>query len=305
MFGKSLILIVMALAVGLAGSTAKADWLPSDGWNMHFPQIPSVFGWDVNATSPSVLADAWICTETDWVRDIHFWGSWLNGLEGQVVAFQMSIHADIPANPPDVPYGKPGALLWEKQVSNFHVAIPDIPPGPVGWYDPSAGTGISEDHSHRFQYNVFLDAPDWFWQTEGTVYWLVISAVVAEPGQTQWGWTSSQDHWSDAATWAFSGEYIWIDTWEPPDYMQSLDLAFVIGPGEACCDKPGDCNDDGVTDVGDAIYLVNYVFKGGPPPPCLDEGDANFDCNINISDAVYLISYIFRGGQPPECGCVE
>jgi hypothetical protein len=30
----------------------------------------------------------------------------------------------------------------------------------------------------------------------------------------------------------------------------------------------GDANDDGWANVGDAFYLINYVFKGGAAPEC-------------------------------------
>ena len=72
-----------------------------------------------------------------------------------------------------------------------------------------------------------------------------------------------------------------------------------------CCNLPGDANNDDQTNVGDAVYLINYVFSGGPPSPCMDEGDANSDCSVNIGDAVFLISYIFGGGPVPACGCAE
>lgn len=61
----------------------------------------------------------------------------------------------------------------------------------------------------------------------------------------------------------------------------------------------GDANHDGNVNVGDAVYLVNYIFRSGPPPAYLAEGDANGDCNVNIGDAVYLVNYIFRGGPSP------
>jgi hypothetical protein len=63
--------------------------------------------------------------------------------------------------------------------------------------------------------------------------------------------------------------------------------------------KPGDANDDESTNIGDAVYLIGYVFKGGAPPPSKGEGDANGDCSVNIGDAVYLISYVFKGGAAP------
>jgi hypothetical protein len=51
--------------------------------------------------------------------------------------------------------------------------------------------------------------------------------------------------------------------------------------------------------LADAVYVINYVFKGGPPPDPLAAGDANLDGAVNLADAVYLINYIFKGGQPP------
>jgi hypothetical protein len=66
---------------------------------------------------------------------------------------------------------------------------------------------------------------------------------------------------------------------------------------------PGDANGDGVTNVGDAVFLINYVFRDGPPPDPFKAGDANSDCAVNVGDAVFLINYIFRDGPAPEPGC--
>lgn len=60
----------------------------------------------------------------------------------------------------------------------------------------------------------------------------------------------------------------------------------------------GDANGDGTINVGDAVYIVNYVFRGGPAPDSY-QGDANGDGNINIGDAVFIVNYVFRGGPPP------
>jgi hypothetical protein len=72
-----------------------------------------------------------------------------------------------------------------------------------------------------------------------------------------------------------------------------------------CCETPGDANRDGTTNVGDVVYIINYVFKGGDAPICPKEGDPNSDCSINVGDAVFLISYIFKQGDTPECGCAN
>lgn len=73
------------------------------------------------------------------------------------------------------------------------------------------------------------------------------------------------------------------------------------GAGEPCDCEPGDPNGDLLTNVGDAVYIINYIFKGGPPPTpyAICSGDANGDCAVNVGDAVYQINYIFKGGPAP------
>ncbi|MGB2698349.1 MAG: RHS repeat-associated core domain-containing protein [Candidatus Zixiibacteriota bacterium] len=61
----------------------------------------------------------------------------------------------------------------------------------------------------------------------------------------------------------------------------------------------GDANNDGVTTVADVVWLINYLFRNGPVPPCMDAGDANDNGEANITDAVYLVNYLFRNGPPP------
>jgi len=62
----------------------------------------------------------------------------------------------------------------------------------------------------------------------------------------------------------------------------------------------GDANYDYVANVGDASYLVNYVFFGGTQPkPVLTSGDANCDGDVNVADAVTIINYVFKGGALP------
>jgi plastocyanin len=63
--------------------------------------------------------------------------------------------------------------------------------------------------------------------------------------------------------------------------------------------KRGDANGDGKITVSDVVYLVNYLFKGGPAPNPFLTGDANCDTKVTISDVVYLVNYLFKGGPPP------
>jgi hypothetical protein len=63
----------------------------------------------------------------------------------------------------------------------------------------------------------------------------------------------------------------------------------------------GDANGDGQINLADAVYLVNYLFIGGPPPDPLWMGDANCSCGVDLADAVYVVNWLFIGGPPPGC----
>lgn len=72
-----------------------------------------------------------------------------------------------------------------------------------------------------------------------------------------------------------------------------------------CCDKAGDANNDGAVNIGDAVWLLNYLFKGGNAPPCPSEGDANADLAINVGDVVLLIKFVFKAGLAPICATIS
>jgi hypothetical protein len=63
----------------------------------------------------------------------------------------------------------------------------------------------------------------------------------------------------------------------------------------------GDANGDGIANVGDAVFLITYIFKFGPPPVPIEAGDANCDGSVNVGDAVYLVNFVFMKGPPPCC----
>jgi hypothetical protein len=61
----------------------------------------------------------------------------------------------------------------------------------------------------------------------------------------------------------------------------------------------GDANGDGVINVVDVVYLINYLFISGPAPDPIQAGDVNCDGFVNVTDVVYLINYLFIDGPPP------
>jgi hypothetical protein len=75
--------------------------------------------------------------------------------------------------------------------------------------------------------------------------------------------------------------------------------AYELGP----CSRflRGDANGDGSHDLADPIRVLESLFLGGGPLPCLDAGDADDTGAIEITDAVYSLEYLFLGGpRPPE-----
>ncbi len=63
----------------------------------------------------------------------------------------------------------------------------------------------------------------------------------------------------------------------------------------------GDVNKDEVIDVGDVVYLVSYLYRGGSAPDPLAAGDVNCDGIVDVGDVVYLVTYLYRGGPEPSC----
>ncbi len=61
----------------------------------------------------------------------------------------------------------------------------------------------------------------------------------------------------------------------------------------------GDVNADGLVDIADVIFLINYLLMAGPAPDPLMAGDVNLDGDVNVGDVIYLINYLFLGGSPP------
>jgi hypothetical protein len=63
----------------------------------------------------------------------------------------------------------------------------------------------------------------------------------------------------------------------------------------------GDANGDGIIDLEDVIYLINYLYRCGPPPSPLEAGNSNCDGVLGVGDVVYLINYLLREGPRPSC----
>ncbi|MGB7063095.1 MAG: dockerin type I domain-containing protein, partial [Candidatus Zixiibacteriota bacterium] len=64
----------------------------------------------------------------------------------------------------------------------------------------------------------------------------------------------------------------------------------------------GDVQGDAVVNVGDVVYLVSYLFKGGPAPYCPQaRADCNSDGVPDVADVITLVDFLYRGDVAPVC----
>jgi putative component of membrane protein insertase Oxa1/YidC/SpoIIIJ protein YidD len=286
----------------------------SQAWpdhKMHYPQLPDPEGWDIVSTMGyemhpgMVTADDFMCMKSGPITGIHFWGSWLYDMQGPIAGFFLSIHENIPGPP-----SMPGAALWGTGVTDFEVTLEGQ--GEQGWYDPNTFWWEHPNHSLYYRYDID-SIPEPFYQDSGTIYWLSIMADIGPPGYQGipvpepplWGWkTSRSPHFQDDAVWSpwLPPGYAWQPL-EDPRTGITLDMAFVItstGQPVLC----GDMNNNGMINLGDIVYLITYVYKGGPAPvPLLCVGDVNHDGIVGLGDVVYMITYVYKGGPPPNPNC--
>jgi hypothetical protein len=82
-----------------------------------------------------------------------------------------------------------------------------------------------------------------------------------------------------------------VSDWAGSDAVEILD--------QPCCDLLGDFNHDGIVDTVDYNSLYSYMFDDGFYPGCWEEANVNGIGGIDIADAVYLADYLFQSGPPP------
>ena len=137
----------------------------------------------------------------------------------------------------------------------------------------------------------------------------------AKLGATSSGGTPTSWAWSSSCGGKFEPPDGAKTSWTPPAGYSGLCEVMVVVSNDCGSSKVavermvkcqftcGDADGEGTINIADAVYLIDYIFSGGPVPSPLAAGDANCDGVINIADAVYLIEYIFTGGAAPCAGC--
>ncbi|MCK4626692.1 MAG: hypothetical protein KAV00_15365 [Phycisphaerae bacterium] len=320
----------MGGTVGLTGGQCLGDnngdgyddaCVPVEELKWQQPPDISETGMDVYASFPMVvLADDFECTAYGPITRIRIWASWLGdqypeGDPGHVV-FYLSLHEDIPAGLSPTGYSMPGEMLWQRpfEPGDFHYDLFEM--HPEGFYNPLEGWYEPMGDTECWEYVFYLHEGEFTQQGSPftpVVYWLNVQAEVMAPVEMFWfGWKTSDMHWNDDAVW-FHGvdpvppEQDWNELRYPPGHPyepESIDLAFEIYfQATDCCIPPmrGDIDlSGGIIDIADLVYLVDYMFNAGPPPPCYEEADVDATSGlIDIADLVYLVDYMFNSGPLP------
>ncbi len=89
---------------------------------------------------------------------------------------------------------------------------------------------------------------------------------------------------------------------DPPNPPATLYHVFIDA---RCGNIDGIIGPGGPVDVADLNYLVDFLFRSGPPPA--DMNAANVDGivgvagPIDVADLSYLVDYLFRSGPAPNC----
>lgn len=174
--------------------------------------------------------------------------------------------------------------------------------------------------------NVRVDKDEWILRTtsstsytfnivttdllRGTQFISYQDTVVAKGGVAPYRWSVQSGNLPDglqldSLTGILSGTPLVVDSFDltvkvrdssSPQKEDTQAVYIVIEEGGF---TRGDVNRDGIIDVADVTYLINYLFAQGPEPLPLASGDVDCDSSVNVADVIYLINYLFRGGPSP------
>ncbi len=296
-------------------------------------QPPGGEGFDAPSGIDWIDMEPNIVTVDDFISDgrpilgVRFWGSYIDrefippqfggGGDRQIDGWLISFHAH---------GGQPESLLGvyfcpedsvritptnlpacdQSRVFEYCVTLSDCCPLHIDLVDDRDGTTPA--------------LPDRFNETRGLEYFIGVQAVVGhtftetcEMRETSnqaddafWGWHTSPGQlveslfgmvFMDGREWIYKG-------WPPvrPLCGDDRGQAFELLTGETI-DLPdfvrGDSNGDSQIDLSDGVFVLAFLFLGGPAPGCFDAADSDDSGRLDLTDAVFLFGWLFLGGPAP------
>jgi hypothetical protein len=244
-------------------------------------------GLDVRATARDILADDFKCRLPKPIRGVTVWGSWLDDMVDTNVIFRLGLWTDVPATQQSRSH--PGGLICTE---TFY------PPGLLGtaplryqyrldadklfetFFDPDFGVqGFVGTDTQIWRYDFYPQLP--CWREYGTpfrplVYWLSVTALIADTNKYQFGWKTSTNHWNDDGVYGHldvQGNPLkdWKELINPRD-NKSLDLSFrittfpVVGINKDLKNitgQPADC----LEIVLAGSQIITWHYDDSPPWP--------------------------------------
>jgi len=315
----------------VAGSKQGVIWdNGGDAGYAYSSQLDEVYPFD------SQVADDFILTDAMNVTDVHWWGAFWNGPPDEVDPsdFYIYIYADDgTGNAPtgagmEHPQGTALATYFFPQLTGY-------PLSPNGNHEYNVTLSPPFQATGGVKYWIAIQAvfpypPQWGWVNTDIIQ--LNTAVQGFPLLGYPFWT--MDNGVDMAFY-LTGEESMVCPFTvspeegtiPAESFFDVFLTFDGTVFENCveetltcylvftsndCDESqvtvpvymwsarGDVNGDCKLDVLDVVFLLNYIFVGGPAPDPLCMGDVNRSGGLPDSDdAMYLISYMFLYGPPP------
>jgi hypothetical protein len=281
----------------------------------------------------SQIGDDFIITDNMNVTDVHWWGNFWNGTGFDPCDFYIYIYADDgTGNAPTgggMPDPSPTALA-----TYFFPGVTGLPLDPNGNYQynvtlsPPFGATGGVKYWIAIQ-SVFPFPPQWGWVNTdgiqlsssvqgfpllGTPFWSALGYDMAFYLTGEAGCPMSV---SPASGTVPPGGYTDVVlTFDGTQFTQCVDqdvtcyLVFTSNdPDEPVVTTEVDMwsgRGDVVLptcwiDLGDVVYLINYVYKAGPAPTpvCMGDCAPSHDGMVDNEDVMYLIQYLYQGGLPP------
>jgi hypothetical protein len=182
----------------------------------------------------------------------------------------------------------------------------DVDSGYTALISPNfdASIGNARIRYARWFYNLYAmqDSMTIFISSNGGFNWLRMEKV-GPLNESEGGWIEKEFYVSDFVIPSeFTRlKFVASDLGTNTRVEAAIDAVSVVWY-ECYQEEPPYCGDaDGseAIDIDDIVFLISYIFSGGPPPDPPDRGDVNCSGGIDIDDVVYLILYVFAGGNPP------